>query len=91
MFHLLGKATKAKGNKREQCILGNCDNCGKQGHKAVDCWQPPKAKEVIRSKVQGKKHKRVKARKVQKDQREAKEAKAKERPKVERAKERQKA
>ena len=48
-----------------------------------------RGKETIRSKVQGKERKRVKAQKVQKGQKETKEVKAKGRPKVERAKERQ--
>ena len=46
-------------------------------------------KEAIRSKVQGKEHRRVKAQKVQKGRKETKGVKAKGRAKVERAKERQ--
>lgn len=32
---------KAKKNKKKSQINGNCNRCGKRGHKAADCWEDP--------------------------------------------------
>ena len=40
----VGKGHQGKGQQKGTKFLGTCNNCGKQGHKAVDCWQPQKGK-----------------------------------------------
>ena len=38
------KGHQGKGQQKGTKFLGTCNNCGKQGHKSVDCWQPQKGK-----------------------------------------------
>ena len=40
----VGKGHQGKGQQKGTKFLGTCNNCGKQGHKAVDCWQPQRGK-----------------------------------------------
>ena len=40
----VGKGHQGKGQQKGTKLLGTCNNCGKQGHKAVDCWQPQRGK-----------------------------------------------